>query len=146
MLFLKFSPISGIRGCSWRYQCFRWSFKLTWALSNHLCMILSLFFISFPFWIFKDYSILWWHNSPTQLACLLWIDGASSAISETVTFVTVLRGAGEHHGLPGTVDSWLITVDCHCFYYGLLLFSCFPQPPEPPCCLMAEWCIYASVN
>ena len=26
----------------------------------------------------------------------------------------------------------LITVDCHCFYYGLLLFSCFPQPQNPP--------------
>ena len=42
LLFLKFSPITGIRGCSWRYQCFRWSFKVNCALSNHLCMILSL--------------------------------------------------------------------------------------------------------
>ena len=36
MLFLKFSPITGIRGCSWRYQCFRWSFKLTWAYWRHM--------------------------------------------------------------------------------------------------------------
>ena len=39
------------------------------------------------------------HPSIDTAACLPWIDGASSAISETVTFVTVLRGAGWHLGI-----------------------------------------------
>ena len=36
MLFSKLSQITGIRGCSWRYQGFRRSFKLTWAYWRHM--------------------------------------------------------------------------------------------------------------